>query len=73
MLQLAELDTLWRSLSAAGRLSQRFLSDAYTRSYLAPLVNGSSLGGRLDHEKLVCEMTVRNGMILWDLGRSLIG
>ena len=27
-----------------------------------------SLGGRLDgHEKLVCEMTVRNGMILWDL------
>jgi dihydroorotase len=27
-----------------------------------------SLGGRLDgHDKLVCEMTVRNGMILWDL------
>ena len=27
-----------------------------------------SLGGRLDgHQKLVCEMTVRNGMILWDL------
>jgi dihydroorotase len=27
-----------------------------------------SLGGRLDgQERLVCEMTVRNGMILWDL------
>ena len=27
-----------------------------------------SLGGRLDgHEKLVCEMTIRDGMILWDL------
>ena len=45
---LAEPNTLWQSLSAAGRLSQRFLSDAYTRSYLAALGNGSSLGGRLD-------------------------
>jgi dihydroorotase len=33
-----------------------------------------SLGGRLDgHEKLACEMTVRNGFIVWDLnGRSRI-
>jgi dihydroorotase len=33
-----------------------------------------SLGGRLDgHEKLVCEMTIRNGLIVWDLnGRSRI-
>ena len=33
-----------------------------------------SLGGRMDgHEKLVCEMTIRNGYIVWDLnGRSRI-
>jgi acyl-coenzyme A synthetase/AMP-(fatty) acid ligase len=45
---LAEPNTLWQSLIAAGRLSQRFLSDACTRSCLAALVNGSSLGGCLD-------------------------
>lgn len=45
---LAEPKTLWQSLSAAGRLSRRFLSDAYTRCDLAALVDGSSLGGRLD-------------------------
>ena len=33
-----------------------------------------SLGGRFDgHEKLVCEMTIRNGYIVWDLnGRSRV-
>jgi acyl-coenzyme A synthetase/AMP-(fatty) acid ligase len=45
---LADPKTLWQSLSAAGRLSRRFLADAYIRCYLAALAEGSTLGARLD-------------------------
>jgi acyl-CoA synthetase (AMP-forming)/AMP-acid ligase II len=45
---LAEPNTLWRSLNAAGRISQRCLSNAHSHADLTALVNGSSLGGRLD-------------------------
>jgi acyl-coenzyme A synthetase/AMP-(fatty) acid ligase len=44
----AEPKSLRQSLSAAGSLSRRFLSDAYTRCYLAALSDGSSLGQPLD-------------------------
>ena len=39
--------SLWQSLSAAGRLSKRELSDDHSRVSLAALSRGSSLGGRL--------------------------
>jgi acyl-coenzyme A synthetase/AMP-(fatty) acid ligase len=43
-----ELPSLWQSLNAAGRLSQRWLSDDHSRVSLAALSRGSSLGRRLD-------------------------
>jgi len=42
-----EANSLWQSLSAAGRLSRRWLSDPDARVSLAALSRGSSLGRRL--------------------------
>jgi acyl-coenzyme A synthetase/AMP-(fatty) acid ligase len=42
-----EAASLWQALSAAGRLSKRWLSDPDSRISLAALSRGSSLGGRL--------------------------
>ena len=44
----AEPDSLWRALSDAGRLSQRWLSDDHERVSLAALSSGSTLGSRLE-------------------------
>ena len=44
----AEANSLWRALSGAGRLSQRWLSDDHARVSLAALTRGSTLGRRLD-------------------------
>src|SRR5580658_6913152 len=44
----AEMSSLWQALSAAGRLSRRWLSDTDSRVSLAALSRGSSLGRRLD-------------------------
>src|ERR1700734_401088 len=46
--QRREANSLWQSLSEAGRLSRRWLSDADARVSLAALSRGSSLGRRLD-------------------------
>jgi len=43
-----EPQSLWRSLSGAGRLAQRSLSDEHARVSLAALARGSSLGRPLD-------------------------
>ena len=43
-----EQSSLWQSLSFAGRLSRRWLSDPDARVSLAALSRGSSLGRRLD-------------------------
>jgi acyl-coenzyme A synthetase/AMP-(fatty) acid ligase len=40
--------SLWRALSAAGRLSKRWLSDDHSRVSLAALAGGSSLGRPLE-------------------------
>jgi len=40
--------SLWQALSAAGRLSKRWLSDDHSRVSLAALARGSSLGRPLD-------------------------
>ena len=40
--------SLWQALSAAGRLSKRWLSDDHSRVSLAALARGSSLGRKLD-------------------------
>jgi acyl-CoA synthetase (AMP-forming)/AMP-acid ligase II len=44
----AEPNSLWRALSDAGRLSQRWLSDDHERVSLAALSSGSTLGSRLE-------------------------
>jgi acyl-coenzyme A synthetase/AMP-(fatty) acid ligase len=43
----SEVNSLWQSLSAAGQLSGRWLSDADAQVGLSALSNGSSLGCRL--------------------------
>ena len=44
----SEPGSLWQSLSAAGRLSKRWLSDDHARVSLAALSRGSTLGRRLE-------------------------
>lgn len=44
----SEPQALWPSLSAAGRLTRRWLSDEHARVSLAALSRGSTLGRRLD-------------------------
>jgi acyl-coenzyme A synthetase/AMP-(fatty) acid ligase len=46
-LPLRDSHSLWQAIAAAGRLSERWLSDPYSRVSLAGLAHGSSLGKRL--------------------------
>jgi acyl-CoA synthetase (AMP-forming)/AMP-acid ligase II len=56
----SDLGSLWSSLSAAGRLSDRALSDADASVTLGDLGRGSSLGGRLE-ELRGCSVLILTG------------